>query len=332
MLENYREEIEELKRQLKEAKEHPGQGQQQAVNSAGAAGGLLTANASSPDDDEDAFVLSQAISNLERLILKTSTAEEKRRRKRRKEMIAAQKMIENVGSGGGTSSEDGIIDVASTLSNDAGYGDSLLNMLDENDDDDVEDLLANMALNPRDKFSQGKVIPSTDRDGDEESTESMSLGDESTIVEGKKLVTELHRIRGLLGNVLERKGNAGGGGIKSPNGTPIKFSSPSTNNDQEVERLRAQLHEQAVTTSLRKADSTFLQSQLNEKDQLLNDVSQILEAVEKRQVELEAENERLKQEYSKSIAALKSKESEVLILEKLMKKRETEIKKLKALS
>ena len=31
-------------------------------------------------------------------------------------------------------------------------GESLLNMLDENDDDDVEDLLA--ALNPRDKFLQ----------------------------------------------------------------------------------------------------------------------------------------------------------------------------------
>jgi len=38
------------------------------------------------------------------------------------------------------------------LSNDTGYGESLLNMLDENDDDDVEDLLA--ALNPRDKFLQ----------------------------------------------------------------------------------------------------------------------------------------------------------------------------------
>merc|ERR1739844_499100 len=139
-----------------------------------------------------------------------------------------------------------------------------------------------------------------------------------------------HRIRGLLGDALERKGTAAGGGMKTPNGTtPIKLSSPGSSNDQEVERLRAQLHEQAVTTSLRKADSTFLQSQLQEKDQLLKDVSQILEAVEKRLVELEAENEKLKHEYSRIIAALKSKESEVLILEKLMKKRETEIKKLK---
>merc|ERR1712062_326979 len=109
-----------------------------------------------------------------------------------------------------------------------------------------------------------------------------------------KTVSELHRIRGLLGDVLERKGTAAGGGMKAPNGTtPIKLASPGSSNDQEVGRLRAQLHEQAVTTSLRKADSTFLQSQLQEKDQLLKDVSQILEAVEKRQVELEAENEKL---------------------------------------
>ena len=154
----------------------------------------------------------------------------------------------------------------------------------------------------------------------------MSFGDDSTLMEGKKLVTELHRIRGLLGNVLQRKGNVS---LKSPDGTPIKFNTSSSNNEQEVERLRAQLHEQAVTTSLRKADSTFLQSQLHEKDKLLKDVSEILGAVEKRQVELESESEKLKVEYMKSIAALKSKESEVEILEKLLKKREAEIKKLR---
>jgi len=66
----------------------------------------------------------------------------------------------------------------------------------------------------------------------------MSLGDESTIVEGKKLVTELHRIRDLSENVLEQKGSlVGGNGMKSPNGTtPITlFSSPSAQNEQEEE-------------------------------------------------------------------------------------------------
>merc|ERR1711976_255668 len=128
--------------------------------------------------------------------------------------------------------------------------------------------------------------------------------------------------------VLERKGTVGAvgsNGFGSPqNNTPVKYNG---SNDQEDERLRAQLHEQAVTTSLRKADSSFLQSQLQEKDDLLNDVSQLLGVVEKRQVDLESENERIKQEYTKSMALLKSKESEVMILEKLMKKREAEIKR-----
>ena len=115
--------------------------------------------------------------------------------KRRKEMMATQQNSESGGISSFGNSGDGILNVASALSNDTGYGESLLNMLDENDDDDVEDLLA--ALNPRDKFLQRKVDPSMDRD--EESIETMSLGDESTIVEGKKLVTELHRIRTFRG-------------------------------------------------------------------------------------------------------------------------------------
>merc|ERR1719330_2332327 len=224
-------------------------------------------------------------------------------------MIAAQNKAED---------RDGIFDIPTNLNNgssDDDLQDSMLNILD--DDGDMDDLLVSTTFMGRPRSAKSKDEHSLD--------ESMSLGDESTIVEGKKLVTELHRIRGLLGNVLERKGNPGGAVMNAP----MQFPNPSSHNEQEVERLRAQLHEQAVTTSLRKADSTFLQSQLNEKDKLLKDVSQVLEAVEKRQVELESENERLKQEYTKSIAALKSKESEVLILEKLMKKRETEIKKLK---
>ncbi len=60
--------------------------------------------------------------------------------------------------------------------------------------------------------------------------------------------------------------------------------------DAELEKLRRQLKEQERMTSLRKADSCFLQIQLEQKDKLLEDVSSLLEAVEKRQGELEREN------------------------------------------
>ncbi len=60
--------------------------------------------------------------------------------------------------------------------------------------------------------------------------------------------------------------------------------------DAELESLRRQLKRQQRTTSLRKADSHFLQIQLEEKDMLLEEVSSLLEAVEKRQGDLEREN------------------------------------------
>lgn len=102
------------------------------------------------------------------------------------------------------------------------------------------------------------------------------------------LVDELHRIQGLLSTVLVKR---------SVFSTPDRWS---PKRDMEVEELRAQLHEKEVTTSLRKADSSFLQSQLAEKDVLLAEVSKFLETVEKRQVELEAEIVSLKDQLSRS--------------------------------
>lgn len=280
LLENYREEIEELKRQLKEARE-----QQQMLPGT--------------TDEEDAVVISQAITNLERLILKTSTAAEKRKQQKRRERLAAARK-----------EEGGTLNNLEEFNKSMGI-DTVLKMLD--DDATTDDLSAKKLL-PPDKAGINR------KSSDDASTDGLlSLGDESTVYEGKKLVTELHRIRGLLGDVLERKSSYG---MK-------RTGSSFSKSDQEVERLRAQLHEQAVTTSLRQADSTFLQSQLQEKDALLKDVSQILEAVEKRQMELEAENGTLKKEYSQSLSALKEKESEVIILEKLVKKREKELYDLK---
>mmetsp|Transcript_2760 Transcript_2760/g.3677 ORF Transcript_2760/g.3677 Transcript_2760/m.3677 type:complete len:316 (-) Transcript_2760:298-1245(-) len=312
MLENYREEIEELKRQLKEAKDQQKKQQQEKSQQAPS-----TSITSTGADDQDAIVISTAISNLERLILKTTTTEEKKRRKKRKEryMAAQQMKTEEAGT-----SSNGVVEFGTPLYEN-GDADSLLDMMDARTLDEDDDLLGGMSLNSRDKPTKDRTYGL-----DDQSVGSLSMGDDSTIMEGKKLVTELHRIRGLLGNVLERKGSVA---QISDKNLRMRPGSSLSINEQEVERLRAQLHEQAVTTSLRKADSTFLQSQLQEKDMLLKDVSQILEAVENRQVELEADNDRLKHEYSRSLAALRSKESEVIILEKLMRKRELEIKRLK---
>jgi septal ring factor EnvC (AmiA/AmiB activator) len=84
--------------------------------------------------------------------------------------------------------------------------------------------------------------------------------------------------------------------FSTPPATPLQDENGRLNSTtDEVESLRKQLEHQQRSTNLRKADSSFLQSQLKEKEELLIEVSQLLEAVEKRQNELEDENADLKQ-------------------------------------
>jgi centromeric protein E len=288
MLENYREEIEDLKAQLEEAKRV----QETLLNNSN--------RSSLPMDDDDAEVLTDAITNLERLILKTSShAEKKRRKKRRERMKALEKSrgvpIKIIGSKKERISGDD-------------DNDTLLNAMNEEKTLEEDDLLGELSY-------QSKLR-------DDHSVSNGSLEDDSTIAEKNKLVKELHRIQGSLHNILSKNG-------LSPSKTSSPIKRISSQNDEEVERLRAQLHDQAVSTSLRQADSTFLESQLQEKDSLLTDISQVLEEVEKRQTQLENENERLRTEWLRSEEIIKGKESESLIMEKLLKKRETEIRKLK---
>jgi ribosomal protein S20 len=102
------------------------------------------------------------------------------------------------------------------------------------------------------------------------------------------LHTELARIQGLLQSVVHKK---------------------KRNQSNEVERLKRQLEEQEVATSIRQADASFLQQQLEEKDNLLREVSKILEVIEDRQTMLEQENARLKRE----LADLKRNDEESLL-------------------
>ena len=126
------------------------------------------------------------------------------------------------------------------------------------------------------------------------STPVVSPRDEKT---DKDMEAELNRIQGILGSVIKKRRD-------------------ERSTDAEVKLLRAQLEKQEETVSLRKADAAFLQRQLEEKDDLLQEVSKLLEAVEIRQSELERENQRLRLEVetlkasqSASVAEAKPAES-----------------------
>ena len=77
-------------------------------------------------------------------------------------------------------------------------------------------------------------------------------------VKESNLVEELHRIQGMLGTVMKKR--------KEKITTSANGKKPTPIRDEEIEKLRIQLQEQEITTTMRKADSSFLQAQLAEKD------------------------------------------------------------------
>lgn len=319
LLENYREEIDDLKRQLKEANEFKQE--------------MSESSSSNSTEEENRQVIVKAINNLERLILKTATATEKKKKKRRKAEKKKNDALESSSPAVDNSTVDNT-SVTSGISGDCD-DDTLLNMLDDTEDIGEEnDLVDNLSLVSKSNHLKTTSIGTKD-DYSLYSKGETSLGDD-TIIESKKLITELHRIQGLLGSVLVRnKGSPTKKEVdvevadESLTAAPAKQFSLLSVKNEEVERLRSQLHEQAVATSLKQADSSFLQSQLQEKDFLLSEVSKILESVEQRQLQLDKENLQLKEEWAKSVSALRSKQNECDKAVQLLKAREAEIQQLR---
>jgi hypothetical protein len=137
-------------------------------------------------------------------------------------------------------------------------------------------------------YDSGELLYSPELGNKSQSKKLAFDTSESKVVSDRPLLDEMQRIQGLLDNVLDKKGMS-------------RSRSTSTDNlisvlrrEEEVEELRLQLVELEVTTSLKRADADFLQSQLLQKDALLAEVAQILEIVEKRQIQLESDNETLK--------------------------------------
>jgi len=121
---------------------------------------------------------------------------------------------------------------------------------------------------------------------DEDSDDEMLLSSRGS---KEELANEMQRIQQLFSSMLDKRTLE-----ENTEGEEISRDS----RDEEVETLKAQLHEQQMTTNLKSADSSFLQSQLKEKDELLEEVAKLMEAVEHRQEELETENAALRQELS----------------------------------
>ncbi|GAX21154.1 centromeric protein E [Fistulifera solaris] len=220
MLAAYIEEIEDLKQQLQEARE-----QQEEFRRLMESGGVSTGSTDTVSDEE-VQELVNAISTMERLILKSSTISTPRAK------------------------PGDFFDLSD------GQGD--------NDDDLVDDLMA-YASNPT---TPNGAISAKSSFADPPGESPASNAD---------IQMELERIQGLLGSVLKKRISGGA-------------------ENAELEMLRKQLQKQQQATNLGKADSTFLQAQLDEKNKLLMEVSKMLEILEERQARLEEENDLLRRE------------------------------------
>jgi hypothetical protein len=197
LLRSYREEIEELKRQLKEARKTAAEA---VVQTPAIKDRTDLGSSSDEEEQDDTHVLVSAIKNLENLILKTGAKSTKK------------STIQN-----------------STLSIHAF-------------DMDVDDALPSR----RSLDADLKKVDDSDENGVQEAAPE----------EQNHLLEELHRIQGMLGTVMKKRRD-------KPVSSLVR---PTPDRDEEVERLRIQLQEQEITSTMRKADSSFLQNQLAEKD------------------------------------------------------------------
>ena len=242
LLRSYREEIEELKRQLKEARKSAAvttEGVQQ--QSAGVQAAMVhqtprmermlvddSSSSSDEEDQDDTHVLVSAIANLESLILKAGASKS-----------TARKLVNN----------DGNSTVASTVEGD---GSSLPSRRS------LDAALIKAESDGNDAKSQASSTMSM--------KPPLATPTEQSMVDDAAddhLLEELHRIRGMLGAAMVKKRNKAGGGSNSAS---KKTSNRTPDRDAEVEQLRMQLQSQEVASTMRKADSSFLQSQLNEKE------------------------------------------------------------------
>jgi hypothetical protein len=198
LLRSYREEIEELKRQLKEAR-------QTAAQTPVARNHMELRSSSSDEEDQDEIhVLESAIQNIDRLILKTGGKSVKKTTEEKE-----------------TPSFDG----------DAGM--------------EVDDSL------PGRRSLDADLAKVDTTDGAEEALTALAE-------QNPELVEEMHRIQGLLGTLMKKRMD------KPPSSANGKKS--TSDRDEEVEKLRLQLQEQSISSTMRKADSSFLQGRLNEKE------------------------------------------------------------------
>jgi len=220
LLQNYREEIEFLKKQLKEAHEVKKESEPKIET----------------NSDVDAKTLVKAIKNLETLILSQGKSIDS-------PVVLDEVSLQDTDSRGAES-----IDDEESLLDDSRTAISV-------DSDDLTATKKILFLDKKGKSLKKKKNKSPNREK-----------------KNSALFRELHRIQNLLGSVLNKSQKSKNASTPSsiPTNNEVKPEDPtdfmSPERDKEMESLRLRLKKQEMATSMRKADSSFLEGQLAEKE------------------------------------------------------------------
>jgi len=257
LLQSYRDEIEDLRKQLLEAKQNKPPANPAADLLAAASfastDGPLVEDVVSEDEIQE---LVTSIQTMEKLILKSKPL---------------SPVNASLNSQVPKQSAEDLLD--SMLADDD---------WDDNGDDE-EDLIA-LATTKSEASKQSSTASMSKQSGTSNSLQTPVRATDSLQQEedSRDLEIELSRIQGLLGSVLKKRKQ--------------QSSLNSTANASEVLELRAQLEQHEAASTIRKADSSFLQKQLEEKEDLLAEISKLLEQMEQRQNTLEKDNAKLRRQ------------------------------------
>ena len=280
LLQTYRDEIDDLRKQLADAKEQQRVLQEHRVTSATA--------------EEEVEELVEAIQSRERLILKSHAS--RQRGKGGLQPPSPPTSLQN---------ENRQAEIMET-SKGEGEVDLLAEILDDEDEKEVEEML-DLRVDVQVGNDDNLVVTPERAD---EKVNNDDLNQELNRIRG--LLGSVLQRRSAAAPPSTTFGDGGGDATPSKTSpslgrflfrTPPRPTTPSAEDAQEVQTLKKQLEQQEVATNLKQADATFLQNQLREKDTLLEEIAKVLEAVEIRQMELEKENSELKKE----LASVKSR-------------------------
>jgi hypothetical protein len=150
-------------------------------------------------------------------------------------------------------------------------------------------------------------LPSLPEDDDEDNDEENDDDDgeqqqQQRDSPSKATMDELERVKQKLACLYEKKSTSVSRQLFSNN--RLRRRNRSSSRSEEVKTLKAELSNQELVQSVHLADSAFLQKELRERDEMIQEMMLVMDAMEKRVSAVEAANKKLTKERDGALSEL----------------------------